>query len=896
MPEVTAIVLPHSHWDREWYQSFEQLRFELVHFIDDLLDWLEGDPAIRVFLLDGQVILLEDYLQLRPQNRSRLRDLVQTGRLLIGPWYVQPDEFLVSPEALIRNLLIGDREGRAFGPVMKQGYVPDTFGHIAELPQILQGFGIASFFFMRGLGADLETLGTEFWWQAPSGARVLAHYLSAGYSNAALLHPDPAQMAMHHGRYVHYDTYFALRDRLAARARAPVVLLLNGGDHMTVQPDFAAAVAGLAAAVPDHLHNGTLEDFVTALLADHPELEVLTGELRFGRYYPILQGVLSTRLYLKQANARAESLLEGTAERFAALSLVVGGQDYRSFLRHAWKGLLRNHPHDSICGCSVDAVHREMLTRFAQVEQVAHKVVDTTLHDLAARAASRPEAGQIPVVVFNPSPWTRSGRVQVAVAPFTSLPLGQRVFDWEQEAIPADVASWTLRDASGASLPFRVIGTQLFTEDILHRRKNIKRVLLEFLAAEVPPLGWQEYRLAPEDAEDDPAPTLQFEARALENAFLRVVVEVDGTLTLTEKATGQVYRGLNQFVDEGDAGDTYTFSPPLTQETCISTEGNWHLEPAPDAHTLVTRGHLFLPEGLDGTRQARARTRVGCEVITTVRLLPQARRVECSVVFENRAHDHRLRAVFPTGLAPVTHALAETALGMIERPTEPEASLGWREATSPTYAQRRFVCVEGGGHGLALLNKGLPEYAVSPDGRIWLTLLRAVGWLSRDDLTTRQGAAGPLYATPEAQCPGSHTFEYALVPYQSGWSEANLFREAEDYWLPLLAQSVQGLRPSDPEPVPFTSFLRLDPPQAVLSCLKPAEDDAGIILRLFNPDPTALTARLTFGLPVASAWQVNLNEEVQAAVELETTQAGCKLSLRLEPAEMRTLKLHFTAD
>jgi mannosylglycerate hydrolase len=109
MPSMTAIVLPHSHWDREWYHSFEQFRFELVHFVDDLLESLEGDPAIQVFLLDGQVILLEDYLQIRPEHRSRLRALVQAGRLLIGPWYVQPDEFLVSPESLIRNLLAGDR-------------------------------------------------------------------------------------------------------------------------------------------------------------------------------------------------------------------------------------------------------------------------------------------------------------------------------------------------------------------------------------------------------------------------------------------------------------------------------------------------------------------------------------------------------------------------------------------------------------------------------------------------------------------------------------------------------------------------------------------------------------------------------------------------------------------
>ena len=891
MPSMTAIVLPHSHWDREWYHSFEQFRFELVHFVDDLLESLEGDPAIQVFLLDGQVILLEDDLQIRPEHRARLRALVQARRLLIGPWYVQPDEFLVSPESLIRNLLAGDRYGRQFGPVMKHGYIPDTFGHIAQLPQILQGFGISTFFFMRGLGADLQDLRAEFWWQAPDGSRVLAHYLSESYSNAALLHPDPDRMALHHGANVGYKTYFELHDRLAARASNQVALLLNGGDHLAMQPDFALALAGLDAAVPDHIRNGNLDDFVQAILADHPDLQVLTGELRFGRYHPVLKDVLSTRLYLKQANERAQQALEGQAERFAALSLAAGGQDFAPFLRYAWTVLLKNHPHDSICGCSVDAVHREMLIRFAQVEQVAQKVVDAALHDLAARAAGMVADDQIPIVVFNPSPLARGGRVQLAVAPYSAIPLGERVFDWERTAVPVDLQSCTLRDASGAVVPFRVIGKQLFTEDILHRRKNVERVVIEFMADAVPPLGWRVYRLTPEGSVGDPRHLAPIEERALENELLRVVVEEDGTLTLTDKATGKVYRGLNQLVDEGDAGDEYTFSPPMTQETRVSTAGHWSMDPPPDACTLVVRGLMHLPDALDVSRQARSSSSVACQVITTVRLLPRARRVELSVAFENGARDHRLRAVFPTGFSPVTHSLAETAFGVIHRPTEPEASIGWREKTSPTYAQRRFVCVEQDEHGLALLNKGLPEYEVSPDGRIWLTVLRAVEWLSRDDLTTRPGQAGPAYPTPEAQCPGSHTFDYAIVPYRSGWSQAELFREAEEYWLPLVARSVQGIHAGDPQPLPFVSLLHVDPPQAVLSCLKPAEDDDGMILRLFNPDPAPLTARLTLGLPVAAAWHVNLNEEVQAEALIVTSHAGSEITLPLEPAQVRTLKL-----
>lgn len=159
---VNIVVIPHSHWDREWYATFEEFRFYLVHFMDELTELLEEDEGFRSFMLDGQASLLEDYLEVRPEKRELLRSLVREGRLEIGPWYVQPDEFLISGEALVRNLMLGDRVAKDFGPVMKQGYVPDTFGHVNQLPQILRGFDIGTFYFMRGIGEEVSELGAEF--------------------------------------------------------------------------------------------------------------------------------------------------------------------------------------------------------------------------------------------------------------------------------------------------------------------------------------------------------------------------------------------------------------------------------------------------------------------------------------------------------------------------------------------------------------------------------------------------------------------------------------------------------------------------------------------------------------------------------------------------------------
>ncbi|MEW6635897.1 MAG: glycoside hydrolase family 38 C-terminal domain-containing protein [Actinomycetota bacterium] len=898
---VNIVVIPHSHWDREWYATFEEFRFYLVQFMDELLDLLEEDEGFRSFMLDGQTSLLEDYLEVRRENRERVRRLVGEGKLEIGPWYVQPDEFLVSGEALIRNLLIGDRMGREFGPVMKQGYVPDTFGHIAQLPQIFRGFDICTFYFMRGLGEDVDELKTEFWWEAPDGSKVLAHFLSETYSNAAVLGPDPEKISFRHDRladpssyFVSYDSLYELRDRLAKRAADGAILFMNGSDHVTVQPQFSRYVFELNRTMEDHLFNGRLSDFERLVLESDPPLKTYRGELRLARYQPILKGVYSSRLYLKQHNERVQQLLEGMAERAAAVVYALGGRDYSPFLRHAWLQLIKNHAHDSIGGCSADAVHRQMMGRFDTAARIGQKVIDECLDYLSSRVAPGPEPEAVPVVVFNPSPWSRGGAVAVEVSLNVDVPFRRRIFDWIGQR-ELDLGKSALLDPDGNEIPFDVRGQRLYIEDALYRRKAVRRATIEFEASAIPPLGYKVYRLVskPDAEEREPEPEEAeppWEA-ALENERLKVTVEADLTLSILDKKVGTVYRGLNLFVDEADAGDEYTFSPPRSQGRVTSAEADWRMEESEDPHTLAMRGAIRLPKELSRDRTSRADETVRCPITVRVRLAPGSRRVEIRTEFSNRARDHRLRAVFPSGM-PVRQAVAETAFGVVRRPTRPQESAGWREKDTASYAQRRFVCVESEGRGLAVLNKGLPEYEVTPQGEIQLTLLRCVGWLSRSDLAARTGHAGPGLATPEAQCQGRQVFEYAVVPYEGDWREAGIFREAEEYWLPLEAWAVQQREEAEerpPEDVPG-SFLEIRGSDTVLSALKKAADRDGLIVRLFNPSGEERRATLDFGFPIAAAYRTNLNEEIQE----EVAPRGHRLPVTLGAARIETflVKLH----
>ncbi len=886
-------MVPHSHWDREWYATFEEFRFYLVQFMDELVELLESDEGFRSFLLDGQVSLLDDYLEVRPENRDRLVHLIREGRLEIGPWYVQPDEFLVSGEALVRNLLLGDSTGRGFGPVMKQGYVPDTFGHISQLPQILRGFGIETFYFMRGLGEDVDKLRTEFWWEAPDGSKVLAHFLSETYSNAAVLGSDPARISFRHDRLsdpssylVRYDSLFELRDRLAGRAANRTILLLNGSDHVTVQPSFSRYVSDLNHSMDDYLFNGKLGDFASLVLEKTPELNTLDGELRSARYQPILKGTYSSRIYLKQENERAQQLLEGLAERASAVAYASGGRDYSPFLKYAWRELIKNHAHDSIGGCSVDAVHQQMMGRFDTIKRVGHKVVDESLGYIASRVAPASKPDLIPIVVFNPSPWERGGKVSVEVSLDADVPFRRRVFDWIGKG-ELNLNHSSLVDPEGSEISFNALGERLHIEDALYRRKSVRRTTIEFNAGNVPPLGYKVFQLQPSSENGQPESTgPEPKDGVLENEFLRITAEDNGTLSLLDKRFGITYKGLNRLVDEGDAGDEYNFSPPTEQTKTTFLDTEWTVESNANPHTFTMKGDLNLHRALVESRSSRSEETVRCPAIVEVRLLPGSQRVEISTEFYNRARDHRLRAVFPSGMA-VEKSVAETAFGTVERPTKPQDSAGWREKDSAVYAQRRFVCVGDSEGGLAVLNKGLPEYEVTPEGEILLTLLRSVGWLSRSDLSTRIGSAGPEIATPEAQCPGRHVFEYAITPYTGDRFEDRIYQEAEEFWLPLEARAIQRVGLEEPSSVETAgSFLEVSGAGVVLSTLKKAGDKDGLILRLFNSSKKKTEARICFSsILVSKVYRTNLNEEILDEVAFDQNE----WSLSLERGRIETL-------
>src|SRR5436305_4831971 len=396
--QLNIILVPHTHWDREWYLTFQQFRARLVHTIDKLLDILDRDSNFTYFMLDGQTIVLDDYLEVQPEQEERLKKYTRAGRINVGPWFIQPDEFLVSGESLIRNLQVGLQRATEFGEPMRIGYVPDCFGHIAQLPQILQGFGIDNAVFWRGVGAEARK--SEFLWAAPDGTHVLVIHLAdaLGYSNAAMM-PLTTQEFV--------TRVELLTAPLLAKATGNTLLFMNGSDHLEPQAGLPEVIASankvLAHIDPErekilmhygrneqhdnywqlesnHVQIGTLPQYVQAIRqrieqsakdAEPQPLQTLSGEMRSSQLAHLLPSVLSTRMCIKQQNAETEHLLERWYEPLTAWTWKLGAAYPGGLVRLAWKYLLQNHPHESICGCSIDQVHRENAIRFVQSQQVA---------------------------------------------------------------------------------------------------------------------------------------------------------------------------------------------------------------------------------------------------------------------------------------------------------------------------------------------------------------------------------------------------------------------------------------------------------------------------------------------------------------------------------------------
>jgi len=869
MPRRVAIV-PHTHWDREWYEPFQAFRLRLVEMLDGLIPLLERDPSYARFMLDGQMAVVDDYLEVRPENEDRLRALAATGRLTMGPWYVLMDEFLVSGETLIRDLQMGFGRGAAFGGAMEIGYLPDMFGHVAQMPQILQLAGLEHTVVWRGVPSAVEK--SAFWWEAPDGSKVRAEYLMTGYGNGAAIGDDAKQLVARINDHIEEVGSFLIDG----------LLFMNGTDHQVPQPWLGRVVAE-ANEIQDELE---LE--ITSLaeyLAGAPTDGITTwkGELRSGFRANVLMGVASNRVDVKISAAQTERELEQRAEPYAAL-YETSDQWPASLLHIAWLGVVRNAAHDSICACSVDEVVDAVLHRFAESHTIAKGVASRGLLGLAR---SMKEPGS---VLVNPSMRSRGGAVE-AVLPGSDAPAGTQLLEQPEGAfgIPRGLGAMTLdagtvrtligllpagsqinpytwiqdvrvsEDDTGIDIviafgpeerydvPIATIKQDLYTRlgarpDAVVRVRIDQPEVAKVLArvAPVPGFGWSRFEIAqpekPVSAKSDDGDV------EITNGLLTIAVDKsDGTYSLNGIA------GFGRLIDGGDLGDSYNYSPPRQDRfvdspdsvvVAVTSEG-----PVEASATIVAT--YTWPDHVESFSNARVGENRAV-VTTTLALRADESFVRVKTKFVNPSSDHRLRVHLPLA-EPTDHSHAECAFTVVQRGLTAEGRAD--EFGLPTFPSRRFVTAGG----VTVAHVGLLEYElVDLDGAgdaegtkahaIAVTLLRSTGMLSRLGMAYRPLPAGPLTPVEGLQLVGRVIeAEYAIELNCS-----DPYALVDDAFLPIeLISSIGGGTREE-----TGSALQVDGAQ-----VSAVRREAGALeVRVFNPTDSETTV----SLPSRSGWIVDL--------------------------------------
>jgi mannosylglycerate hydrolase len=819
---VRCVLLSHFHWDREWYRTFEAYRARLVDAVDRVLELLAIDPGFR-FLLDGQTVLLEDYLALRPERREALARGVREGRLAIGPWYVQPDSLLPSGESHVRNLLRGRAVGAALGPVSRIAYVPDSFGHPAQFPQLASGFGLAAFVHWRGSGNEADRIATAYWWVAPDGSALPATLLRAGYFNAGCLPADVEAAAA---------ALAAVAKGLDDGSGRPV-LLLNGFDHMLPDGHIGAVADALARRTGAIVERGLLESAVEPPSGDLP---VVRGDLMGARLANLLPGVWSTRIDVKLRARRCETLLTRWAEPWTALARRLGSRDERPALALAWQRLLTCQAHDSLCGCSTDAVMTQVAARLDEADGLAGETAARALASLAGLGVERrtPWTAEQDAVVFNPSPHRRTDVVRLPLDPYPALRLPLGLPELPPLLLTLAGSPGILVDGQ----PARVVeSTDAARPSWLPGQAPLD---VEFVVADVPAFGCQRAHLTPAA----PAPDLEDDGRIIEAPGVQVVVTDDGTLDVGLGAA--TYHGLLAVEDLGDRGDTYDFDPVADDPGATPVAVAWRRWRHPSGLEGLRVDRSFdLPRALAPERDRRARDVVRLTVTTEARIAPGVTRVDLTVRVHNPAKDHRLRLRFPTG-QPATDFQVATTFDVAARTTARPDDTRWVHPAPTTFVHQGWVHA----NGLTVVAPGLPEAEVTADGTIAITLLRAVGWLARFDVHSRPLPAGPMMAVPGAQCQGLLEARMALL----GGCDPSAASDAEVGLWGILGGAAPVLAPG-------TSLLTVEPRTILLTACKPAESGDGVVVRVQNPTDAPTTAVLRPGFPIRTATAVRLDEE-----------------------------------
>ena len=858
-----------THWDREWYQDFQGFRYRLVKMIDKLLDILGTNPDFKIFHFDGQSVVLEDYAEISPEKCGNFKKYIAGGKILVGPWYTMPDEFNVSGESLIRNLMFGHKTAKEWGAdAWKFGYICDVFGHIAQMPQIFNEFGIKYSLLGRGTA---ESDPMYFKWQSPSGASVINYKLpdEDGYGDFNLQVYNTRD-----GLDLTVDERIKkLVDREIKRSNAPIIILMDGGDHTEVSTDTVKFMEKVKELYPSfEIHHENLCNAGKMLEKYADNFPVISGELvktpeNLHHYLHLITNTLSSYYSLKNRNAECENLIEKKTEPLAVMSLVDGHKLNRAFLNTAYKYLLKNHAHDSICGCSADRVNKDMEYRFDQAESLCNELcADYLYFDKGENETDENGDYANVLTLYNPL----SVRVDKTVSVDIDFDADYKT-KYSEPFGYEDINSFKIFDFGGNEIPYLVTDIKRGYVRRVHNgiteKKDVHTVTFN---ANLLPFSKTEYKIVPSKSPVRYKKRLLSGADFMENEHLRVTILPSGSFEIFDKKTNRTYTKLCTLASDGEIGDGWYHANPVNDLTCYSSGGECDVRKTEDGETRcafeITK-RVNIPKNAAFGKFGYARSADTCtvEFKFKISLSKNSRTADFELKFFNSASDHRLRLLLPTGIKAKKYT-ASQAFYFCERKTGMDLSTqNYRETDQYEKSTNGIVCVRGENCGLAFVSScGVHECAVSENGEIALTLMRS---FSR---TTRTNG--------ETNCRENRVLKYkfSLAPIDETVSENELLkmRDALEY------EPVTSLRKTKTDAAVKNgkSYVDVCGENIFTSIVKCAENgDNTVVVRVFNTSANSADGEIKTAFRIKNAVRTNLNEEFLTDAQFD--ENSVKISL-----------------
>lgn len=914
-------IISNTHWDREWRFPFQRNRMMLVQMIDKAIEILENNLEYRAYHLDSQSIVVEDYLEIRPENKERLTNLVKQNRLLIGPWYVLPDEFLVGGENLIRNLLLGHKVCAKFGGVSKIGYSPFSWGQISQLPQIYKEFGINLIMFYRGVNS-LDAPMAEFIWEGADGTKALSSRFSTMprynfyfYIYRPVIHNEKISDIEYKwtkgGTPFHFadcvlsdedyflinpvDSYFKenLKESVetiiinqADDFTTPHVIWMEGHDSSGPNEKTVRIIQDIKEIFPNiDVRHSTLEEYAKLLdkSVNKENLVVVKGERRSSQF-DLRSGNLygyttSARMYLKQKNFEAEKWLQFYAEPFANLSDMLGSSISQEYLRIAWDLLIQNSSHDSIGGCSLDEIHEDMMCRYKQSIEISKGVFEQackffgTCIDTSKFSSQVPENKQIFLTAVNPTQFKRSEVLEAIIDIPEDLDVGSlRLVDSQRNDCEIQINQITKAEPVLEQLANRPLFFKM-------RRYNCS-----ILLNEIPSIGYKTFQVLPSKnnikSKGKNLIRISNGLPILENDYLKIQINRNGTFNVHDKNNNQSFENLGYFYDEGEAGHAWVNRPvkpfinTLKQKPKINIMQRGNLSSA-----VSIKYNWKIPKNrLTRKNKSEPNSFVVLPIEVIISLTKNSKKVGLKVKLNNTAENHRLRIMFPTNLNS-EFSFAEGQFDVVKRPIKRIDSKNWIEQPMYDYPMHHFVDVSNKKNGCAVIVSGLKEYEVLEDSQktIAITLLRAFTYIiqpsSKEDYSHKKGS----------QCLGHHDYNLAFYPHKGDWIDGQVYSESlvfnNDIRLFQTGKMNGHLTPA-------TSFVEIHPYELIFSCLKKSENDNyAYVLRVYNPTEREINGEVKFLFSLNKADRVTLEEKL---IESNIQSSANGFQINIKPKQIQS--------